>query len=232
MAATQRYFPTDEGKQGAWMTNFRDKIPTHGPTCGIAATQITDTVADMNFNIWLLGTWHPALQNDVKEGTTYKKLIREGTGGIVPVPVGSTFPSPPAPAVRPPGVLTRLFNLVQRIKLATGYTEVIGQDLGIIGAADTVEHPFSEFNLKVVQGATNQAVRIDFKKFGHEGVHLECRRNNGAWEFIGIDTSSPYLDERPLLVVGAAETREYRLRWYDDGPNGDWSPVQKVAVGA
>ena len=50
---------------------------------------------------------------------------------------------------------------------------------------------------------------------------------------LAIDLESPYLDERPLLVAGQAETREYRMRWYDaDGPNGDWSPVQKVTVGA
>ncbi len=44
-----------------------------------------------------------------------------------------------------------------------------------------------------------------------------------------IDTVKPYSDDRPLLVPGTAETREYRLRWWD---NGDWNPVQKLTVGA
>jgi hypothetical protein len=83
----------------------------------------------------------------------------------------------------------------------------------------------------VQQGATSQIVRIDFTKFGHKGVYIESRRNTGAWEFLAIDTTKPYLDERPLLAAPAAESREYRLRWWDDDPNGDWSPVQKVTVG-
>jgi len=37
--------------------------------------------------------------------------------------------------------------------------------------------------------------------------------------------------ERPLLSPTAVETREYRLCFRDDSPNGDWSPVQKVTVG-
>ena len=43
----------------------------------------------------------------------------------------------------------------------------------------------------------------------------------------------PYTGDRPLLVPSTAETREYRLRWWDKGEaNGDWSPVQKLTVGA
>ena len=232
MAVTQRYFPTTEPAQVPWLTNYRNKLALYAATVGIAAAEITDTLADIDFYIWLLTTWHPALQDFVQAGTDYKKLVREGTGPVAPVPVLGGFPSPPAPPARPPGVLTRLFNQVQRIKLAAGYTTPIGEDLGIIGAADTAEHPFSEYTLTVVAGETNEVVVIRFKKFGHQGVWIESRRNNGPWEFLAIDTSSPNTDTRPLLVAGQAETREYRLRWYDDGPNGDWSPVQKVTVGA
>ncbi len=88
-----------------------------------------------------------------------------------------------------------------------------------------------EFTLTVQQGTTSQIVRIDFTKHGHKGVYIESRRNAGAWEFLAIDTTKPYLDERPLLAAPAAESREYRLRWWDDTPNGDWSPIQKATVG-
>ena len=233
MAIRQRYYPGDEPKQVIWLTNYRDKIIIHGPSLGLTAGEITDIVADLNFYIFLLQTWHPALQNDVKEGTTYKKLVSEGTGPLEPLPAPSTFPSPPAPPARPPGVLTRVFNQVARIKKSGGYTEPIGTDLGVIGAEDATVHEFPEFTTKVEQGPTGQRVRLPFTKFGHKGVFIESRRGTGAWEMLGIDLESPYLDERPLLVAGQPETREYRMRWYDaDGPNGEWSPVQKVTVGA
>ena len=58
------------------------------------------------------------------------------------------------------------------------------------------------------------------------------KRNNSAWEFLGIDTETPYDDEHPLLAANTAGTREYRLRFWDKGaPNGDWSAVQRVPVG-
>ena len=230
MAGKQRYFPAGEPVQVPWCTNFRLKISTHGPTCGLTASEVTDIIADVDYYIFLLSVWHPALQEDVKEGTRYKKIIADGSGATVPLPVGTTFTPP---TVRPPGVLNRLFNLVAKIKLAGGYTEAIGQDLGVIGADDTAEHPFPEFTTKIVQGLAGQGVRLPFTKFGHKGVFIESRRGNGPWEMLAIDLESPYLDERPLLVAGQAETREYRMRWYDaDGPNGDWSPVQKATVGA
>lgn len=75
-------------------------------------------------------------------------------------------------------------------------------------------------------------MQIDFTKHGHEGVWIESRRGNGPWELLGADTEKPYVDASALLVAGQPETREYRLRWYDDdAPHGDWSPVQKVIIG-
>ena len=63
------------------------------------------------------------------------------------------------------------------------------------------------------------------------GVVIESRRNGGAWEMLGIDTTSPYMDERPLLNPTAPEVREYRMRFWDKGtPNGDWTDVAKVTV--
>jgi len=48
---------------------------------------------------------------------------------------------------------------------------------------------------------------------------------------LGIDLNSPYLDERALLVAGQPEVRDYRLQFYDDdGPTGDFTPIQSVTV--
>ena len=74
-------------------------------------------------------------------------------------------------------------------------------------------------------------MKLSFFKYNHMGVYIECRRGAGAFEFLAIDTESPYMDERPLLVVGQPEVREYRMRFWDKGtPNGDWTDVVKVTV--
>ena len=238
MAQLQRFFPIQESDQIVWCNNFKAKIATHGATCGLTAGEITATQADLAYYVWVIEKWNPAIQNDAKEATAYKKLIASGgVPGASPVaaPAASTFTGADvAPALVSPGVLTRLFLQIARMKTSAGFlanAAAIGADLKIIGAEDTTEHLAPEFKLKVQDGAACQCVRIDFTKFGHKGVWIEGRRNGGAWEFVAIDSEKPYLDERALLAPTAAETREYRLRFWDDGPNGDWSPVQKVTVG-
>jgi hypothetical protein len=46
-----------------------------------------------------------------------------------------------------------------------------------------------------------------------------------------IDTKSPYMDERPLLVAATPEVRQYRMRFWGKGTsNGDCTYVVKVTV--
>ncbi len=88
--------------------------------------------------------------------------------------------------------------------------------------------------MKVEQGAASQIVRIRFVKDGRIGVTIHSRRGgpSAPWEFPAIDTESPYLDERPLLVAGTPEVREYRHRFWDNrSETGDWSDPSSVTVG-
>ena len=139
------------------------------------------------------------------------------------LPAGVTAP--------PPGTLTRIFALIAKMKLSAAYTEAIGTDLGIVGSEET-EKQVPKFSAEAEQGDGCQCVRLRFSKYGHMGVYIESRRGaNGVWEFLAIDTESPYEDERPLLVAGQPEVREYRMRFWDKGtPNGDWTDVVKVTV--
>jgi hypothetical protein len=114
------------------------------------------------------------------------------------------------------------------------YNETIGHNLGIIGnSAATIDHPIPEYNLSVELGSAGVSqVRIDFKKYGHDGIWIESRINGGDWAFLAIDTVKPYLDQRPISPGNQHETREYRLRWWDKSqPNGEWSTVQKAVLG-
>jgi hypothetical protein len=144
-----------------------------------------------------------------------------------------TFTAPALPAgitAAIPGTLTRIFGLIAKMKLSAGYTEAIGTDLGIVGAAET-EKALPKFSAELLQGAGCQCVKLSFYKYNHMGVYIESRRGTGAWEFQSIDTENPYMDERPLLQAGTPEVREYRMRFWDKGtPNGDWTDVVKVTV--
>ena len=228
---TNGFFPLTEAEQIVWLSHYALKLPIHGPVCGISAEEITRTLAEITCYIWLIQHWHPASQRDAKDSTVYKRHIIDGSGPSVAFPQPSVFPNPPPMAE--PGIKKRLFNQIARIKASPNYTEVIGHDLGIIAKANNVEHLIPESTIAVELGATGNRVRIDFKKYGHDGIWIESRINGGDWAFLAIDTIKPYYDERPLAPGNTHETREYRLRWWDKSvAHGEWSAVQQVVLGA
>jgi hypothetical protein len=142
--ANQAYFPASEADRVVWLTHFRAKLPAHAAELSLATDELANILADIDFYVWILHTLNPAAQQYAQENTAYKLLIATGAGSdAVPVPAMPIFDQPPAP--RPPGVLPRLFNFVQRLKINTVYTESIGQDLGVIGSQDTSVHPIPDF---------------------------------------------------------------------------------------
>ena len=227
----QKYYPSRIGDQLIWLMNYYTKLPTYGPTCGVVAGDITASVADAKWCHYMLGLWlaavrafSPATTDAVDEGLT-------GTGSSVMVLPGFTAPALPTGVVAQlPGALTRIFALIAKMKLGAGYVESIGTEMGIVGAEET-DKTAPKFLIEVLQGATHQSAKLVLYKYGHQGVVIEGRRGAGEWEFLAIDTESPYIDDRPLLVAGTPEIREYRMRFWDKGTaNGDWSPVQKTTL--
>ena len=232
---TQRYYPSKMAEMPEWNDNFIAKAPGYLTVLtNIVPAYMDACVASLKYMNYVLGVWMVAVRSLGTTATSSLDLLLYGSGPApVPLPEFAPPALPSGVAGVPPGVLKRLFELVALIKASPGYNETIGLDLRIVGRPDTTEYPYPDFTIKLQQGAANQAVRLDFPKHGHAGVWIECRVNNGPWTFKAIDNLKPYVDEAPLAVPGQSETREYRMRWWDDGqPNGDWSPVQKITVGA
>jgi hypothetical protein len=227
----QTYYPSRIGDQVNWLDNYAQKLPTYGTTLGVASGDVTASVNDAKWAKYVLGSWLTAVRNFSPSTTDAVDDVLTGEGeDNVTLP---TFVPPALPTgvtAAPPGALTRIFKLVGDMKRAPAYTESIGTDLGIVGP-EVTEKPVPKFTVELIQGTGCQCVQIRFSKYTHMGVYIEGRRGTGAWEFLAIDTESPYTDERPLLVAGTPEVREYRMRFWDKGtPNGDWTDVVKVTV--
>ena len=130
--SNQGYFPTNEAERSVWLAHFRTKLPVHRVELGFSLDDITSTLADIDFYTWLVQSWNPAVQKNAVEASAFKALIGTGSGSeLVALPVHVVFDPESVPVL--PGVLTRLFNLIQRIKMAATYNLVVGKDLGIIG---------------------------------------------------------------------------------------------------
>jgi hypothetical protein len=229
----QNYYPSRIAAQPGWLNTFANGMPEHGPTCHVIPADVTAAVADALWGSYVLSSWLTAVRAFSPSATEAVDEALTGDGSTaIEMP---TFdpPAPTDPLVVPqkPGVLNRLFALIGKMKNDPGYTDLIGEALGIIGPEDAAEHAMPKFTATVLQGSETGVVKITFFKYGHMGVYIETKRGTGAWEFLAIDTESPYIDERPLLVAGQPEQREYRMRFWDKGtPNGDWTDVAKVTV--
>ena len=227
----QDYYPSCIGDQVNWLDNYSVKLPLYGATLGVAPADVAASVNDAKWSNYVLGTWLSAVRAFSPSTTDAVDAVLTGAGTaavVLPTFTAPTLPAGVSAAL--PGALNRIFALIAKMKLSANCTEAIGTDLGIVGAAAT-EKPLPKFSAELLQGAGCQCVRLTFSKYTHMGVYIESRRGAGAFEFLGIDTQSPYLDERPLLAPTAPEVREYRMRFWDKGtPNGDWTDVEKVTV--
>ena len=229
--SSHSFFPTTEAGQVVWLTNYALKLPIHGPVCGIGEEEIANTLKDIRYYIWMLQHLNPVVHHYAKETTAHKvHMINGGGNETASLPQAPFFPDPPP--IPAPGIQKRLFAQIIRLKASAGFNDAIGKDLGVIGTGTTIEHPMPEFTATVELGMTGLRVRLDFKKYGHDGIWIECRINGGEWDFLAVDTVKPYLDERPLAPGNTHETREYRMRWWDkSAPHGEWSAVQKAVLG-
>ena len=228
----QPYYPRPESDQASWLQNYGNKLPQHGPACGISAAEVTQTVQEVTSLAYVLGTWNPAVQNDAQQATAFKKALATGTGPLAAYPAATAFPSPPPVAA--PGVLTRLFNQVARIKLAPGYTDAIGQSLNIIGAAQsgpdlTTVQPvltatFSGGTVKIGWGWGGNSAFLDM-------LELQVDRSDGkGFVLLAYDTTPNYEDTTPLPAALTKWT--YKAIYHlGDHQVGQWSSEVSVTVG-
>lgn len=100
--------------------------------------------------------------------------------------------------------------LAQRLKRHPAYTPALGEQLGIIGPEDSTDLSESKPTLTVDESQPGK-LTIGFNKSISHGVNIYSRRGSETvFTFLARDTESPYVDNRPPLVGGTLERREYQ----------------------
>ena len=228
-----QFWPNLRNAQLALLNTLRKAIGEVGVLLGLTLAEIASFQTDIIFYIWHLQVWLPAVELYNNEQDIYKEQLDSGGAGIESILVQ---PTPPVftdcPEMRTAGVLVRIFSVITRIRKAEGYNEAIAKILGLQRPPAVVsDRPCPQLFVKLEQGAGRKRVRTDFRKYGHDGVVIRCRRNGGEWEPPEVDNSSPHYDDRPLLVENVPETREYSARFWDKGEaHGEWSPPVVISV--
>ena len=228
--AKDDWLPHREDELLPWFNNFNTKIPGYATTLDLSPGDVT-SVADDSAMVEFAINGVAIYKAEQKEWVDFKDLELYGPFGR-PTPGVPTAPVLTPPTVVDPGIIRRTRDLVLRIKAHPNYTEVIGEDLGIIGAEQA-----GTGLVKPDGGAEalpKHEVRITFVKSGHDGVDVESQRAAETdWTYLAFDGYSPYVDNRPPLVPGQPEERRYRLRYRDnDLPVGEYSDIFVVTTGA
>lgn len=114
--------------------------------------------------------------------------------------------------------------LGKRIKAHPAYTTALGDLGGLEGPEDTTNLATSTPTLK---GAAKPGgiAELDFSKSISDGVRIYSKRGTEAvFTLLAFDSSSPYVDNRPLLVPGTPELREYKCIYVkNDAEIGNFS---------
>ncbi len=187
------YLPKADADFAVWLQNFTLKITTvYNTLFGISAGQITAIQNDNTAVNYLITQYLEAFKTATQDRVAYKDLIVSGKIGQV----GGGFPSatvavPPAPAnAVAPGVKARVRLLVKQIKANSQYTEVIGEDLGIVAPTPIPNPKPKPRGSAAAQGASR--VELKFVKGRYTGVQVESRRGSETvWSVLATISAAP-----------------------------------------
>lgn len=108
--------------------------------------------------------------------------------------------------------LSNIRNLLTTLKVLPNW-KPSGADAELQSSATGSEFDPNTYKAEITVSIKGGLITLDFKKRGVDGLAIYARlRGSQGWTKLGVDTSSPYIDGRPLAVAGVAETREYMAR--------------------
>ena len=230
----QDYIQHTDNGLASQMITFRDNIQGELAALGLSATDpdIVQQALDAT-RFRAVVDFNATMQQAAMGWTAEKNFERDG-GSVVPA--SQTVPVLPEnfPAAVPPGILARFRALAQRIKGLKTYTVAIGQALGIEATAAIAPAAIVGTAQPVARGRAlvSGGAEIGSTKGDAEAVDVYCRRDGDAAPIqLARVMHMPYIDDRPLLVAGKPETREYYTVYVrNDQEYGQPSATIKVVV--
>jgi hypothetical protein len=231
MTVTKDWFPDEESKQVSKVENIRDKIPNYKTELELSDTDL-DAIA-LLCNTFLTAV---TVSNEAKQFgravTTWKNSVKHGTPTGTAAQASPSFASAALPVGATKGVVEQLRSWRIDWMRASGYTESIGDDLGILaveGEVQLVETLVAALKY-FVQG--NYQTKFEFSRQGQDALRLEWRyAGTEIWQLGEIFTASPGIHTAVPQVAGQTVTIEYRCRLvHKNQLVGQWSSIYVVYV--
>jgi hypothetical protein len=199
------YFPNNDATLLLWAQNYKAKIATLGAGLGLTAADITAEQSLCDELIEKITNVQTA-KSAAASAVTQKEASIQTAGGALRVNNG-------------------------RHKKATTYTAAIGEELNIVGTANSID--VNTYKAKISAEKFAGYIRIKFSKLGADGINLYHRKKGETqWGFLARDTKSPYDDHIELTAAGQPEHWEYRAYGViNDDEIGQASDIVEVVFG-
>lgn len=222
-----RFIPRDDGLRLLWLRNFVSKLPGYAAALNVRPEEVAQAQTDLAVYEHVSRA-RALVDAHAQALTSWRNAARSGTAL-------SDFPQPPdygpPPPGAQPGIFTRTGKLAHRCKAQTGYTPVMGADLGIIAPGK------GPVNLATVRPELSVSVSpglppvLRWRKNRMRMIEIQRSRNNGPFERVDIASRTTWTDKE-RLPQGRSEVWTYRAIYVvDDGkPVGQWSPTVTAAV--
>ena len=163
--------------------NFNTKLPAHAAALGILPAEVTSVTGILTDHI-------TSFTNSIAKKAESKAAVHDNLA-------------------KKALALDEFRRIAKKIKASTGYTEAIGEELGIIGP-DVAPSDYRTVQPKLKGDISGEVVHIYFDKFDLEGLKLFSQRGAETdYTFLANDTHSPYTDSRKKLDLSKPEERRY-----------------------
>jgi len=190
-----------------WYSNFSAQAAAAGTTYGLTAAQVAQIALDAS-NVATLIAFGSAVEAFRQAASAWKKAMLTGgpTQTLPPPPAAPSVPSLSLSSL--PGIEARTRQYAAIIRASPLYTPQVGERFGIVAAAS------GGYDTPTLspKSLTQSRVEVSLFKAGYQVLAIDSRRGGGAWEMIGVSMTAKYVDDRPPLVNGAPEVREYRAQ--------------------
>lgn len=226
--AIKTYLANTDEKLAVQLLNFSSKVGTYQTDFNLLPAEITSIKNDAAFLDWTVKN-HKKIDTYKKNWTTFKNILKKGESNVTINSIPATPALDTAPAVVPPGIVTRFSTLVAKIKAHEKYTTAIGENLGIeSSASEKIDLDNAQPTLKAVVRGTN--VNLLWKKGKYGGILIEKDSGQG---FITLDKDfhPDFIDNTPLPSGNETALWKYRAIYLlNDEKVGKWSDTITISV--
>jgi hypothetical protein len=229
------YQPQTTDGRAEWWQNIQANASPYLTSLGFAAGDITAIMNDAKWAIFLYRDVRVTYEHFHEALVDYADTITGGTNGDTPPPAPepADWPTAPTPAVDC-GIERRRELWVQRVKNSAGYSQSIGEALGIVAPSVPFDPATYVPVLTGLRSPSARTVTGKFRKaYGNvDGIILFARKEGGsaAWTELGRFNAVPFTALVPITATNP-EVWEFAAQAFKrDVPFGNMSEIHQVTI--